>query len=425
MTKKTSPELLLQSSSFIKNLKLLFEEKPLFPSAKKLREGLESLKNSLDFSVKDFKKFLQDKDVLEYSRSAPRGYSMNEKNLKKVVEETSKQTQFSLLYYPDFVDQIVMFFEEHEIITSLDELIEHLTTLELPPQWTAEDIKKKLSDEDILNYSRSKPRGYSLDFEVLDEKFNKIPKEHLLSLNNELYSHQGLEEETEEINKKKKTKLEKAKIKPKKQKLKKKKKEKKKRSVKEKTKATPKKKKNSIQSSSQIQKKKSLKDIIDTIPKFPTYLLERMNSKAREAMNMGLLEINKLEIKDLKKYTEALATSRMFYNGKYENESRIIEYIDKKVRYMSNRLEELHDQEAEKYINKYVTQKIRNGKYDKIISKLDEGKNVDDVAWEITDNVGWWGRRKIPLNDYALSKRIAEILRELFPNKVSKSEVEE
>ena len=150
-----------------------------------------------------------------------------------------------------------------------------------------------------------------------------------------------------------------------------------------------------------------------------------MNSKAREAMNMGLLEINKLEIKDLKKYTEALATSRMFYNGKYENESRIIEYIDKKVRYMSNRLEELHDQEAEKYINKYVTQKIRNGKYDKIISKLDEGKNVDDVAWEITDNVGWWGRRKIPLNDYALSKRIAEILRELFPNKVSKSEVEE
>ncbi len=402
---------MFQSDSFIKEIKAIFKKTPVISSAKKLKSAFMDLQTIFDFSEDDLKKFLQNHDVIMYSRSSPRGYSLNHEILENVAEKTAKNTQFPLLHYPEFINQLKSLFKKKTLMSSLNELKGELDKLQLPPQWDPVDIKKELSSLDILKYSRSAPRGYSLNMSVLKEKSEEVDSNMLLTLENELYSPIITESKVnikkEQSREENKTRTEKT----------------------TKTRKTvileqdkPKKKKNldsSLKEDTSILEKKedTVEAILEKNSGFPSYLLERMTKTGREAIKMGVLEINKLDIKNLKKYLDALANSRMFYDGSYESEREIVEYIDKKVRYMSKVLEQMHNQEAEKYIQKYVKDKIKEGKFDKIVKGLSNGMSYDDCAWEITENIGWWGRRKIPLNDFALRKRVSEILHELFPEK--------
>ena len=157
----------------------------------------------------------------------------------------------------------------------------------------------------------------------------------------------------------------------------------------------------------------------DRPPAISSYLLNRMSSDAQKSMRLGILEMNALSASKLDKYIEHLSSGRIFYDGNYVKERILIDFIDDKIRYLSNLKEKLHEKEGEELIRKIFVDKLVKGKFDKIIGKWGSVFSVDEVAWQCVEKLGR-KRKKIPLSDFALRQRISEILIEKYPSKQSR-----
>jgi hypothetical protein len=157
-------------------------------------------------------------------------------------------------------------------------------------------------------------------------------------------------------------------------------------------------------------------NILDRIPSFPRYLVDRMSKDAQKWITVGVLEIERIPTDKLERAVEQLSSARILYDEHYENEREIIVFLDAKIKKMNKCLEAHHEKEGLEKIQKIIIEPLDKGKFDKITRKLKEGSSIESVAYDVLDKIGR-DARKIPLSEFALRKKIEEILRARFDKK--------
>ena len=132
------------------------QKNELVSTKAKLLEGItkqgfdeENVKKEIDL--------LNAQDVIDYSRSKPRGWSLISKKPElskdKLKKKGDKKTEIQ--------EEIIDYLKENEPVSSKSDLINAITENGFDDS-DVEDQIDKLNKEDIISYSRSKPRGWSL-----------------------------------------------------------------------------------------------------------------------------------------------------------------------------------------------------------------------------------------------------------------------
>lgn len=290
-----------------------------------------------------------------------------------------KQIKQPLTISSSFIGELKNLFKENPLIPSATVLLEKFKNFKnIPPKWTPNTSIKQLRADGIIKYSKKKPQGYSLDAQILSEflknkntNVNRSTSKTIPSIKSKNPRSQG-KADVKKVHHSTKVKV--------------------------------------------ISNKKTAAEIIDKIPSIPQYLLKRFSSNDVKIMKMGVFDINRLPLQKVDFYLESLSSARILFDGNYNNEKIILEYIDAKIKYLSKVSHKLHEEEGERLIKKIFVQPMNEGKFDKILTKCMKKYDLDECAFKIIKKVG--GKvKKIPLSEYALRKKIVEILSKRYSKK--------
>ena len=283
-----------------------------------------------------------------------------------------KQKKIQLTQSSKFIKELKYLFKTIPLIPSAALLLEKFKNFQnIPPKWTPNTSIKQLRADGIIIYSKKKPQGYSLDSKIL----------------NDLIRNNRAIETTGQI----KTKTQKSSVKPKK-------------------------KLEMKGKSSSVSKRKTSVEIIDKIPSIPKYLIKRLSSNEIKILNMGVFDINRLPLQKIDYYLEILSSARILFDDNYKNEKMVLDYLDAKLKFLSKVSHRMHEKEGELLIIKFFKTPMNEGKFDKILKKCMKKYDLDDCASKIIKKVGSKAK-KIPLSEYALRKKIVDILSKRYSKK--------
>lgn len=283
-----------------------------------------------------------------------------------------KQQKIQLTQSPKFIRDLKKLFKTNPLIPSAALLLEKFKEFQnIPPKWTPNTSIKQLRADGIIIYSKKKPQGYSLDIIILNDLIMNSPKIRT----------------TSQIQ----TKTQKSSVKPKKN-----------RDMKVK--------------SSSVSKRKTSAEIVDQIPSIPKYLLKRLSSNEAKILKMGVFDINRLSLQKIDAHIETLSSARILFDANYNNEKLVSDYLEVKIKYLSKISHKLHEKESEKLFLKIFVEPMKEGKFDKILTKCMKKYNLDDCASRIVKKVGSKAK-KIQLSEFALRKKIVDILSKRYSKK--------
>ncbi|MHA1510389.1 MAG: hypothetical protein ACTSRX_01565 [Promethearchaeota archaeon] len=283
-----------------------------------------------------------------------------------------KQQKIQLTQSSKFIRDLKKLFKTNPLIPSAALLLEKFKEFQnIPPKWTPNTSIKQLRADGIIIYSKKKPQGYSIDIITLND---------LIMNKREIGT-------TSQI----KTKTQKSSVKPKK-------------------------KQDMKVRSSSISKRKTSAEIVDKIPSIPKYLLKRLSSNEAKILKMGVFDINRLPLQKIDTHIETLSSARILFDANYNNEKIVSDYLEVKIKYLSKISHKLHEKESEKLIEKLFLIPMKEGKFDKILSKCMKKFDLDNCASRLVKKVGSKAK-KIPLSDFALRKKIVDILSKRYSKK--------
>lgn len=284
-----------------------------------------------------------------------------------------KQKKIQLTQSPKFIKDLRNLFKIDPLVPTAAVLLEKFKEFHnIPPKWTPNTSIKQLRADGIINYSKAKPQGYSLDSEIL---------------NNLIKNTREIETPSSQI----KTKTQKSSIKPKKI-------------------------LDTRRKSSSISKRKTAAEIVDKIPSIPKYLQKRLSSNEIKILKMGVFDINRLPLQKIDAHIETLSSARILFDANYNNEKIVSDYLEAKIKYLNKISQKLHEKESEKIFNEMFKIPMKEGKFDKILTKCMKKFNLDDCASRIIKKVGSKAK-KIQLSDFALRKKIVDILSKRYSKK--------
>ncbi len=292
---------------------------------------------------------------------------------KKTTKQ--KQKKIPLTQSPKFIKDLKNLFKTIPLVPSAALLLENFKGFQtIPPKWTPNTSIKSLRSDGIIIYSKKKPQGYSLDSKILGD---------LIRNKREI---SGIPTTTQ---------------------------------IRTKTKKTPPKpiKKSGIKKrSSSVSKRKTTAEIIDKIPSIPKYLLKRLSSNDVKILKMGVFDINRLPIQKIEYYLETLSSARILFDASYVNEKLVSDYIEAKLKFLGKISHKMHEKKGEHLLIKYFVEPMNEGKFDKVLKKCMKKYDLDDCAFKIIKKLGSKAK-KIPLSEYALRKKIVEILSKRYSKK--------
>jgi len=283
-----------------------------------------------------------------------------------------KQQKIHLTQSPKFIKELKRLFKTIPLIPSAAILLEKFKEFQnIPPKWNPNTSIKQLRADGIILYSKKKPQGYSIDIINLNDLIMSKPKIRTKS--------------------QVKTKTQKSSVKHKKN-----------RDMKGK--------------SSSISKRRTSVEIIDQIPTIPKYLLKRLSSNEAKILKMGVFDINRLPLQKIDTHIETLSSARILFDANYNNEKIVSDYLEVKIKYLSKISHKMHEKEGERLFIKIFVEPMKEGKFDKILSKCMKKFDLDNCALKIVKKVGSKAK-KIPLSEFALRKKIVDILSKRYSKK--------
>ncbi len=283
-----------------------------------------------------------------------------------------KQQKIQLTQSPKFVRDLKKLFKTNPLIPSAALLLGKFKEFQnIPPKWTPNTSIKQLRADGIIIYSKKKPQGYSIDIISLND---------LIMNKREIGTTSQVKTKTQKSSRK------------------------------------PKKKTDTKGKSSSVSKRRTSAEIIDQIPTIPKYLLKRLSSNEAKILKMGVFDINRLPLQKIDTHIETLSSARILFDANYNNEKLVSDYLEVKIKYLSKISHGLHEKESEKLIEKLFKIPLKEGKFDKILTKCMKKYNLDDCATKIVKKVGSKAK-KIPLSEFALRKKIVDILSKRYSKK--------
>jgi len=131
---------------------------------------------------------------------------------------------------------------------------------------------------------------------------------------------------------------------------------------------------------------------------------------------MGVFDINRLPLQKIDTHIETLSSARILFDANYNNEKLVSDYLEVKIKYLSKISHKMHDKEGELLFIKIFVEPMKEGKFDKILIKCMKKFDLDNCALKIVKKVGSKAK-KIPLSEFALRKKIVDILSKRYSNK--------
>lgn len=283
----------------------------------------------------------------------------------------------------EFVQEVMQFFDQQPVELSAKEIVAAFDQFTfLPEKWSGRKLKQYLTKSNLLTYSRAKPAGYQLDvipLQKIQEKFQlTLSDQNPASSNKNPTETSSSGSESRNASK-----------------------------LRTPSRSLPEKKRTDS----------STQTILNSIPSFSRYLMERIPRQAQVALNWGVAHINSLSLKKIDTAIEYLTASKMFFDSQYEAEREIMQAIDERVRYMSHLSDEMQEKLAQTAFQKYFFEMHNKGKFDKIIEKWGINYDVEECAYQCWKKLGRKAK-KIPLSDFGLRKMIIKALETQYPQKM-------
>lgn len=339
----------------------------------------------------------------------------------KIKSSEAASSKVHPLQDDSIIQQLSEIFRSQPVSISANDLIEKFNRLRnLPPKWSGRKLKVYLTQQGLLQYQRSKPAGYLLNLGGLEDfKRNPIPQKSNIKKPKKAEKKklpQGTANSTANSTANATIKVT-AKTTAK-------------GTIKGKAKDSSKSRRDSsievkeiVKANSNAKKgtnihsaNESVDTILDSIPKYANYLMERMPKQAQSVFQLGAAQISSLSLKKLDKNIEYLTAAKIFYDTSYPNEAEIVAALDKKIRFMSEISEKKHNVSVEQSFRKIFGDLYNSGKFASIITNWGKKYGIDECSYQIWKKMGRKAK-KIPLSDYALRKMIATTLLEKYPEK--------
>jgi hypothetical protein len=380
------------------------------PKSRAKKSSKESIKIAPSESIQDQSSVDQPKSKPEIKSSSPEKPKSPKHTTKKETNEIPAVLKSDLIY---FMDEIMLYYQDHLKKGTLDQFYrQNLTIKKRPEIWTTEHVGAYLLKTQILKPSSGKKDEYEFD----ETRWGELKVQllfgdpnfpiTLLTPTPEIKSIITEQKASNQDDVRKNTPI---------TELKKQKSVKSNESDNEKSNKSPLPEKSSVDTIKFDTEESTIKD---RIAPFPRYLLKRISAEAQRAMEMGILEIDRGDLNKLEWAMEHIHGARMFFDPQYPAEKEILDSLDEKTARISQRLEVLRNQEADRAIRDLVIEPLVNGKFEKILRNWGSKYGADDCAYEIIRKIGF-RVKKIPLSEMALRKRIVEILKERFPEKAT------
>lgn len=291
---------------------------------------------------------------------------------------------------PEFIAELTQLFAKNTLITSATALLNAFKQFKhIPPKWTCNTIKKKLTEAGVLAYSRKKPTGFSLNTEHLN---------HFLDGKTLPPGRKSTPAKTSTI---KRPRLS--------------------------SKTTGKPKKNISSKSRKVSSKphksppktQSARDILNKIPTFPAYLMKRLSTKARKILHLGAIELNALKpLSKVEKSIDLLTSAKIFFDHTYDDEKRVMDALDIRIRYLSERANGFRDRETDYAFNQIFNPMVNNGKFSKVLRQWEKEKiDLQDCAQRCLKKMGGKAKKIPHISEYALRRKIQTALHEKYPKR--------
>jgi len=312
-----------------------------------------------------------------------------------LASTTKQQTKGRILKRPlseapEFIKELTHLFAENTLITPSSALLEAFKQFKhIPPKWTVNTIKKHLTDTGILAYSRKKPMGFSLNTEqlnrFLDGKTPVLERKLASAKPSTLKKPRPSSRTASKSKRPITTKSRKASSKP--------------RKIPPKTQST--------------------RDILNKIPIFPAYLMKRLTSKTRKFLHLGAIELNAIKpLSKVEKSIDLLTSAKIFFDETYDDEKRVMDALDIRIRFLSERANGFRDRETDYAFNRIFTPMVNNGKFSKILTKWEKEKyDLQDCANRCLKKMGGKAKKIPHISEYALRRKIQTALHEKYPKR--------
>ncbi|MHA1744866.1 MAG: hypothetical protein ACTSWW_02635 [Promethearchaeota archaeon] len=291
---------------------------------------------------------------------------------------------------PEFIKELTHLFAENTLITPSSALLEFFKQFKhIPPKWTCNTIKKNLTESGVLVYSRKKPMGFSLNTEqlnrFLDGKAPVLERKSIPAKTSTIKRPRPSSRTTG----KPKTHISSNS-----------------RTVSSKPHKTP-------------PKTQSTRDILNKIPTFPAYLMKRLSSKTRKVLHLGALELNAIKpLSKVEKSIDLLTSAKIFFDHTYDDEKRVMDALDIRIRYLSERANGFRNRETDYAFNRIFNPMVNNGKFSKVLRQW-EKENIDlqDCAQRCLKKMGGKAKKIPHISEYALRRKIQTALHEKYPKR--------
>jgi len=121
---------------------------------------------------------------------------------------------------------------------------------------------------------------------------------------------------------------------------------------------------------------------------------------------MGVLRTHNTHRKNLERNIELLSAEQVKFDGKFEKEQKILNYMRELIKIYETKLSEAKNKEAETFINKnIITKREKFTKYLKLIDK----KGIDEVSYLLFKSLKGKSK-KYPLSENHLIKKIKDVI---------------
>ena len=291
---------------------------------------------------------------------------------------------------PEFIKELTHLFAENTLITPSSALLEAFKQFKhIPKKWTINTIKKSLTESGVLVYSRKKPMGFSLNMEqlnrFLDGKAPALERKLAPSKPSTIKRPRPSSRTTGKPKKNISSKSRKVSSKP--------------------HKSPP--------------KTQSTRDILNKIPTFPAYLMKRLSTKSKKVLHLGAIELNAIKpLSKVEKSIDLLTSAKIFFDETYDDEKRVMDALDTRIRYLSERANGFRDRETDYAFNQIFTPMVNNGKFSKILTKWEKEKmDLQDCAQRCLKKMGGKAKKIPHISEYALRRKIQTALHEKYPKR--------
>ena len=147
--------------------------------------------------------------------------------------------------------------------------------------------------------------------------------------------------------------------------------------------------------------------------------MKRLSTKSRKLLHLGAIEMSAIKpLSKVEKSIDLLTSAKIFFDTMYDDEKNVMDALDARIRYFSERANALRDKESDLYFNKIFTPMLHNGKFSKVLTKWEkEQYDLRECANRCLKKMGGKAKKIPHMSEFAVRQKIRSVLHAKYPKR--------